>query len=489
MEPDSAQCQPQPERPLGIYQQRWRAYGEEIWSTTAITPQNTGVGVHYEVPKGDGAWFVSAGGGRCDLLGSAGDIEGVARAWAVTYKREVSGTITVSSSSAPAPGVNVEGDCNGGGMTATDDQGLYAFLVNKGPCTVTPRLVDGLKATPESRSFDVESNVSGVDFKVPCGAVPEPGNTATNGPRQPDAALIPAVSSGACLQVFIKIVGPIPNVGTRSGLSVDNYVPSDGPVNFTELTGAPHEATPLVAIHQAGQQCVSGCANILITVLNKVTHKPATDADVNVELGAIDTEEGQPSSQQGTQFVCPQTGDFEAQDCGTSLDGLKVDDNGQVRLLYWAPGNIVSAHVELYAQACTASTCLLKRAKSRITVEPYRIYHYQGELPPETVAALVKMVRSEGAFEIWSKFAEQIFERRDQGVHSAAGDRVGRRRAGTRPDRVRGRLRRHRPRPRVQRAPRGGGAAGRVLRRHRVVPSRPLRDHRPQRVPEGVGPR
>ena len=44
-------------------------------------------------------------------------------------------------------------------------------------------------------------------------------------------------------------------------------------------------------------------------------------------------------------------------------------------------------------------------------MEPYRIYHYQGELPPETVAALVKMVRSEGVFEIWSKSAEQIFER------------------------------------------------------------------------------
>ena len=236
---------PSPSAPWAVYQRHRRPFtGEQAWSTTALTPQNTGVGVHFDVPKGDGAWFVSAGGGRCDLLPSAGDIEGVARAWALTYKREVSGAITVSGSSAPAPGVNVEANCNGGGMTATDGQGHYALLVDKGPCTVTPRLINGLKATPESRSFDVESNVSGVDFQVPCGAVPEPSSTATNGPRRPDAALIPDVSSADCLQVFIKIVGPIPNVGTRSGLSVDNYVPSDGPMNFTELTGAPHERPP-----------------------------------------------------------------------------------------------------------------------------------------------------------------------------------------------------------------------------------------------------
>ena len=39
-------------------------YGyEQVWSTTALTPQNTGVNVHYKVPKGYGAWFVAAGGG------------------------------------------------------------------------------------------------------------------------------------------------------------------------------------------------------------------------------------------------------------------------------------------------------------------------------------------------------------------------------------------------------------------------------------------
>lgn len=37
-------------------------YAEEAWSTTALTPENTGVDVHYPVPDGFGAWFVRAGG-------------------------------------------------------------------------------------------------------------------------------------------------------------------------------------------------------------------------------------------------------------------------------------------------------------------------------------------------------------------------------------------------------------------------------------------
>ncbi len=232
-----------------------------------------------------------------------------------------------------------------------------------------------------------------------------PAGTGGNGPSRADADLTPASAlAAACLQVFIKIVGPIPNVGTRSGMSVDSYAPDDGPVNFTKLTGSA-KATPLVGAGSTGQQCVSGCANILIKVVNKATKKPATNTEVDVSLGPIDTGEAPALHQQGTQFLCPQT-DSSAQQCGTSLDGLKTDEKGYVRLLYWAPGELVAAHVELYAQACTPAACALKRAKSKITVYPYRIFHYQGELKPETVAALVEMVREEGHFDVASHAAE-----------------------------------------------------------------------------------
>ena len=69
-------------------------YGRVQWSTTALTPANTGVNVNYQVPSGFGAWFVAAGGGpgNCDAQ------TGVAQGWALTYKRAVSGTITVAGS-------------------------------------------------------------------------------------------------------------------------------------------------------------------------------------------------------------------------------------------------------------------------------------------------------------------------------------------------------------------------------------------------------
>ncbi len=53
-------------------------YSEEIWSTTALTPQNTGVNVHYKVPKGYGAWFVAAGGGSPPCEVKSGIAEGYA---------------------------------------------------------------------------------------------------------------------------------------------------------------------------------------------------------------------------------------------------------------------------------------------------------------------------------------------------------------------------------------------------------------------------
>lgn len=53
--------------------------GEQTWSTTALTPQNTGVNVHYTVPGGFGAWFVAAGGGSPPCPVRTG--EAVAWAW------------------------------------------------------------------------------------------------------------------------------------------------------------------------------------------------------------------------------------------------------------------------------------------------------------------------------------------------------------------------------------------------------------------------
>ena len=65
------------------------------------------------------------------------------RAWAVTYKREVGGQVTVAGSAAPAPGITMNACCPSGGTTTTDTNGYYEFLLDKGPCTIAPQLKPG----------------------------------------------------------------------------------------------------------------------------------------------------------------------------------------------------------------------------------------------------------------------------------------------------------------------------------------------------------
>jgi hypothetical protein len=402
---------PSPGDPWGFTSTTGGPYGEEIWSTTTITPQKTGVNVNYDVPGGDGAWFVAAGGEPCSLLASEGDVTGVAQAWVVTYKRKVAGQVTVDGSAAPAPNITMNASCPSGGTTTTDKNGYYAFLLDKGTCTIAPQLPAGLVSTPRKRALDVTTDIDNVNFQVPCNAVDQgTDNGAANGPFVSDLAGDPG---GDCpLKVYIKIVGPVPNVGTRSGLSIDDYMPDQGPVNFSRLTYS-RAASPLVAAGDEGQDCVSGCANLLITVIDPITHEPATHATVDVDLGAIDTEASPDLAQQGHQFLCVQS-DGPTGQCGAGLSGLRVDNNGQVRLIYWAPGEAVAAHVELTAHATSKSACGCGEssgsATSRLSIEPYRVFHGQGELDPEVVQDLVELVKYHGYFSFASKTAEKVLE-------------------------------------------------------------------------------
>ncbi|MGO9660803.1 MAG: hypothetical protein ACLQVK_27745 [Acidimicrobiales bacterium] len=141
---------------------------DEVWSTTTITPGNTGVDVNYDVPTGDGAWFVGAGGGPCSEMGTPADAAGVAQGWAVTYKRVVGGQVTVAGSAAPAPDITMNASCPSGGTTTTDANGYYEFLLDKGPCTIAPQLKPGDVATPVRRVVDVvNDDIYNVDFRYP----------------------------------------------------------------------------------------------------------------------------------------------------------------------------------------------------------------------------------------------------------------------------------------------------------------------------------
>jgi hypothetical protein len=382
----------------------------------------TGYGPPYPIPKGELGWFMGGGTGPAPCGNPTGTWMDPRGSGVIPDNLVlVSGTV-IDQSGNPVPDASVHISGPDHVTTTTDSIGAYGVLVHKGTYTVTvsPPAVDngmGVKAvsceTGTATGGECYGDTKDVGlkagFRLTCSAsTPGPGGAASNDGREADATVTPgtpAPTPAACLQVYIKIVGPIPNVGTRSGLSIDHYELRDGPVNFTKLTGASATATPLVEAGSTGQQCVSGCANILITVVNKVTHKAVPHVGVDVQLGDIDTADEPNVYQQGTQFLCVQT-DSPKQTCGTSLDDVKADDSGHVRLLYWAPGELVRAHVELSAEACTPSLCMLKHATSTITVYPYQIFHYDGELSSATVRELVFTVESEGGYEKISKLFE-----------------------------------------------------------------------------------
>lgn len=207
-----------------------------------------------------------------------------------------------------------------------------------------------------------------------------------------------APTASACqLKVFVKIVGPIANVGTRSGLAFDEPNSKDGPVRFTALTASNTE-TEYAEANEAGQRCESGCANLLVTVIDPQTGRPLVNATVNADLGGIDTAGFPNLNQVGEQFLCVQSDDPTPASCGTELHGMKTNANGRIHLLYWAPGELVPGHAILTVSAANcAFPCPAGSEEgsevSKLTVEPYRIYdHRHGELSREEVKALIDAV-------------------------------------------------------------------------------------------------
>ena len=237
----------------------------------------------------------------------------------------------------------------------TDPNGAYGAEVNPGRYTVSvggggahaTRCSPG-SAGGESCSLNLAHDDGRADFTV-CSAA-----------DANDLATAAAGSSACPLKVFVKVVGPIPNVGTRSGLAVDNLFPSEGPVNFT--TGSfPKGDNGITEPFTLGQQCRSGCANLLVTVVDPSTHKPPDPAaKVTARLDQIDTQDAPALRQQGSQFLCTQSEDVATRRCGTELTDLPTDSTGHVHLLYWAPGEMVTAHTTVKVEAestCAPSSC------------------------------------------------------------------------------------------------------------------------------------
>ncbi|MGO9973090.1 MAG: FG-GAP repeat protein [Solirubrobacteraceae bacterium] len=216
-----------------------------------------------------------------------------------------------------------------------------------------------------------------------------------------DQAAVAATGAGSCpLKVFARIVGPIANVGTRSGLSVDSLYRKEGPVNFTIPTYSKTE-TDYADAFDVGQKCVSGCANVLVRVIDPATSDPVSGATVDATLGSLGAAKSVSGGLAGEQFLCVQSDDPSASSCGTSLSGLSTDSAGEVHLLYWAPGEtaISTSSISVTAHKCS-STCSAGEqrgsAQTGVTITPYPIYqHDDGTISVAEVKSLMEVV-SEG---------------------------------------------------------------------------------------------
>jgi hypothetical protein len=195
---------------IATYEAVWvNQYGSRWWSSPGTTWPNsvTGEGgVTYPVPNGYAAWSVGGGAsaaGHCSSPPGGTDV----LAWGVTSLWAVSGTIIQSGSVEPAPGISVEGDCTGGGdTTTTNEQGQYVLIVGPGQCNVTPQPSNGLQATPQNRSFDVQNNVGNVNFEVLSGAGLSTASSSTS-------ASTSAPSTPSPIEIALAIAGVLAVVG------------------------------------------------------------------------------------------------------------------------------------------------------------------------------------------------------------------------------------------------------------------------------------
>jgi hypothetical protein len=223
------------------------------------------------------------------------------------------------------------------------------------------------------------------------------------GPKPPCSGTAPAGQvtraaevSGAetCpLKVFVRVVGPIVNVGTRSGLAVDH---KDGVVNFTVNTVSKLGsvfAGPL----EVGQRCMSGCANLLVTVVDPHTGDPVPDATVTATLGQLGAAKSISGALAGEQFLCLQSDHPGANSCGTSLSSLS-NAKGQLYLIYWAPGETAmsTSSISVTAQKCSSSCTAGQQegsAQTGVTIMPYTIYeHDDGTISAAEIKSLITAV-------------------------------------------------------------------------------------------------
>ena len=199
----------------------------------------------------------------------------------------------------------------------------------------------------------------------------------------------------------------------RSGLAVDDDFRSDGPVNFTVPTSGGQDGSDYTAPSEEGQKCVSGCVNVLVSVVDSLTHKPVEGATVTASVDPIAKLDliKNPANESATseflandnEFLCLQADrapGVPQSPCGTRVPDLTTNKLGHVYLIYWAPGLVDTAQTTLNVsaakQTCTQGACALKGGAAnptKLVVRPYLIYQHTGVLPAQEVGLLLELAQ------------------------------------------------------------------------------------------------
>ena len=194
------------------------------------------------------------------------------------------------------------------------------------------------------------------------------------------------ICSTCYLDVLAKVLEPL-----RSGLAEHGKRYNEFPVDFVN--------SPTQGVFR----CQSGCADVVLTVVDGGTNKPVPGATVNVPVSDI-SRLGRVA---GDQYLCPESTDGRSgRDCSNYLHGLETDASGQVYVRYWAPGVDLADATTLTANAtCSAPSCPHGNpsgsASVKLTVSPYLIYNYTAPLSEEDATVLAEWA---GGTAIFTKF-------------------------------------------------------------------------------------
>jgi hypothetical protein len=201
-------------------------------------------------------------------------------------------------------------------------------------------------------------------------------------------------------QDWLEIVPPCP--GSAASARVASAAPTPCDLKVT-ITGASSLTSGLVwdgtePAFNAGDKCLSGCEDLLITVTDPSNHnRPVPNAVVSASVTGVGDKYLKPNT---TGYFCSV---IQPNRCGTPryITGLRTNTSGRLALTYWAPGIVSKQGATITVRAsepCSQSACPRKKktgtADKKVTVMPNIIYQAEATLDESEVKALAKWAES-----------------------------------------------------------------------------------------------